>query len=92
MQKNSKYPVDWSPDGRFLLYQALDVRSNVELWIVPLEGERSPLPFIQSRFGATMGQFSPDGRWVAYASNESGRWEIYVTSFPTPGTTWRAAC
>ena len=48
-------------------------------------------PFIKTPFGVTQGQFSPDGRWVAYASNESGKWEIYVAPFPGPGGNWKVS-
>ena len=85
----SKYPTDWSPDGRVILYRCFDAESNFELWTVPVAGDRKPAPFLKLPFGVTCGQFSPDGRWVAYASNESGRWEIYVTAFPEPGGNWK---
>jgi eukaryotic-like serine/threonine-protein kinase len=55
-----------------------------ELWGVPLEGDRKPFPYLQSGFNVGNAQLSPDGRWVSYASNESGRYEIYVQSFPVP--------
>jgi eukaryotic-like serine/threonine-protein kinase len=85
----AKYPTDWSPDRRLLMYRALDPKANFELWTMPVVGDRKPTPFIRANFGVSHGQFSPDGRWVAYNSNESGRWEIYVSSFPGPGGTWR---
>jgi hypothetical protein len=56
------------------------------LWVLPLEGDRKPFPLLQTEFNLRNGQFSPDGRWVAYSSDESGRDEIYVRSFsPVPG-------
>jgi eukaryotic-like serine/threonine-protein kinase len=87
----SKYPCDWSPDGRLMLYRAMDADSNMELWAVPVGADKTPIPFIKMTFGVTQGQFSPDGRWVAYASNESGKWEIYVAAFPGPGGNWRVS-
>ncbi len=87
----SKYPTDWSPDGRSILYRGFDSDSNFELWTVPVAGDPKPIPFLKAAFGVDQGQFSPDGRWVAYASNESGRWEIYVTSFPEPGGNWKVS-
>jgi Tol biopolymer transport system component len=89
--KRSVYPTDWSPDGQVILYQAFDATTNLELWVLPASGDRKPIPFIKATFGVSHGQFSPDGRWVAYSSNESGRWEIYVAPFPGPGGNWKVS-
>jgi Tol biopolymer transport system component len=80
-----KFPQDWSPDGRFLLYLQQDPKTGLGLWILPLFGERKPFPFVYTIFWKGNGQFSPDGRWVAYQSNESGRYEVYVQPFSGPG-------
>jgi serine/threonine protein kinase len=80
-----KYVTDWSPDGRFLLYQSLDPQTSYDLWVLPLEGDQKPWPFLKTRFAEVVGLFSPDGRWVAYFSNESGQMEVYVRPFVTPG-------
>jgi len=80
-----KAPQDWSADGRVLLYSVQDPKNASELWALPLTGERTPFPVVQTPFDDVHGEFSPDGRWVAYASNETGRYEIYVTRFPGPG-------
>ncbi|OFV89581.1 MAG: hypothetical protein A3G76_14805 [Acidobacteria bacterium RIFCSPLOWO2_12_FULL_65_11] len=82
-----KYPESWSSDGRFILY-AIGVNPatrSSDLWVLPLFGDRKPYPFLQSRFNEDVGKFSPDGRWVAFPSDESGRYEVYVTPFPGPG-------
>jgi Tol biopolymer transport system component len=84
----TKYPLDWSRDGRMILFRAIDENSNFELWYLPA-ADRQPIPYLKSKFGVSHGQFSPDGKWVAYASNESGRWEVYVSSFPAPGGNWK---
>jgi Tol biopolymer transport system component len=55
------------------------------LWVLPLAGERNPFPFLQTEFNESFSQFSPDGRWIAYTSDESQRNEIYVVPFPGPG-------
>jgi len=73
---------DWSPDGRFLLYSQVDGRTKSDLWVMPLSGNRQPTVYVNSEFNETHGQFSPDGHWIAYASDESGRAEIYVRPFP----------
>jgi hypothetical protein len=55
---------------------------------LPLKGGEKPFPFLKTNFAEVWGQFSPDGRWIAYQSNESGLWEIYVRPFPGPGGQW----
>jgi Tol biopolymer transport system component len=77
-----KHPTSWSPDGKLLLYTAGGVG---DLWILPMSGGEKPFPFIQTTANESQGQFSPDGRWVAYMSNESGFPQVYITSFPGPG-------
>jgi eukaryotic-like serine/threonine-protein kinase len=81
----NKYPTDWSPDGRFVLYRTTGTKTGQDLWTLPLDGDRKPLPIVQTTFDERNGQFSPDGQWIAYESNESGRSEIYVQSFPRAG-------
>ena len=78
-----KYPMSWSADGRYLLYV---VNPPGELWALPLSGNGQPFPLVRGPFNVPAAQLSPDGRWVAYASTESGRSEIYVTEFPKPLT------
>jgi Tol biopolymer transport system component len=76
-------PWDWSGDGRILLYSAADPKTTKShLWILLVDGERKPAPITQTEFIETQAQFSPDGRWISYTSNESGRNEIYVRPFP----------
>ena len=62
-----------------------------DLWALPLVGERTPFPVVQTSFEDVGGQFSPDGRWVAYASNETGRYEVYVRPFPDLGGKWQVS-
>jgi Tol biopolymer transport system component len=86
-----KYPTSWSPDGKFLLYFSDgDPKTKDDLWVLPMTPERSgearkPFSFAQTPFNENWGQFSPDGRWIAYQSDESQRAEIYVAPFPGPG-------
>jgi Tol biopolymer transport system component len=87
----TKSPLDWSRDGRFLLYSVQDPKSATDLWVLPMTGERKPFPVLQSSFDEIDGQFSPDGRWLAYASNESGRYEIYIQTFPETGGKWQVS-
>ncbi len=80
-----KFATSWSPDGQFLLYDTVEPKSKRDLWVLPLTGDRKPFQFLQTEFTEANGQFSPDGRWIAYSSDESGRNEIYVMPFPGPG-------
>jgi Tol biopolymer transport system component len=73
-----KEPLDWSSDGRLLLYRSLNPDSSYDLWALPMDGDRKPFLVVQSNFDERDGQFSPDSRFIAYQSNDSGRWEVYV--------------
>jgi len=79
-------PNDWSPDGRFLLYIIVDPKTSSDIWLVPMVGEPKPEKFLNSPFTERNVQFSPNGQFVAYQSDESGRFEIYVRPFPKPGS------
>jgi dipeptidyl aminopeptidase/acylaminoacyl peptidase len=83
----SKLVQDWSPDGRFLLYNVSGssggAQASIHLWVLPMFGDdRKPRPYLQTEFAVSQARFSPDGRWVAYSSNESGPREVYVRPFP----------
>ena len=80
----NKVPSSWSSDGRFLLYMSVGSQTGSDLWVMPMTGDRTPSAFLKTRFHEAWGAFSPDGRWVAYQSNESGPSEIYVRPFVPP--------
>jgi Tol biopolymer transport system component len=80
-----KWPCSWSPDGQSIVYVSSDPRTKDDLWVLPLTGDRQPHPFLQTPFSESNGTISPDGRWMAYSSDENGRTEVYLQSFPTPG-------
>jgi Tol biopolymer transport system component len=80
-----KTPMSWSPDGHFLLYSNFNAKTQADLWVLPMQADRTPYVFLQTPFRETYAVFSPDGRWVAYNSNESGRPEVYVRPFFEPG-------
>ncbi len=81
----------WTPDGSAIVYSVLTEKTNSDLWIFPLEGDRTPRPLLQSRFNEGDAAISPDGRWIAYRCDDSGRAEIYVQSFPDLGPKHRAS-
>jgi Tol biopolymer transport system component len=77
-----KDPTSWSADGKFLLYSATgDPRTGIDIWVLPLAAGAKPYPLVQTPFNESNAQFSPDGRWVAYQSDESGQREIYAIPF-----------
>ncbi|HYT31056.1 MAG TPA: hypothetical protein VEO37_00560, partial [Thermoanaerobaculia bacterium] len=86
---SAKSSTDWSLDGRFIAYENQDPKTGSDLWVLPLFADRKPIPFLQTEFNEGQGQFSPDGRWLAYFSDESGRREIYVQAFPASGGKWQ---
>lgn len=85
-----KFPMDWSPDGRYVLYSTLGPKS-VDLWAVALDGDRKPFAVAATDFSEAQGQFSPDGTWIAYQSDKTGRSEIYLRPFPRPGADIRVS-
>jgi Tol biopolymer transport system component len=80
--KGLMVPKSWSPDGRFILYDQLNPGTGVDMLAIPMDGERKPFVVVQTPANEDQGQFSPDGHWIAYTSNESGVSEIYVVPFP----------
>jgi Tol biopolymer transport system component len=83
-------PRGWSPDGRWLVYGKQDEETAVDIWAVDLESGE-PLQLRAQRGIEVPGGISPDGRWLAYYSDESGRFEVYVTPFPNAGRRWQAS-
>lgn len=81
----TKALTDGSSDGRTLLYTTLDPTTGADVWALPMTGDRKPFPVLRTAFEEQDAHFSPDGRWMAYQSNESGKSEVYVRPFPGPG-------
>ena len=89
---NPKSPSDWSRDG--LLYTEIDSKTRADLWILPAPLDAapgSPVKVLKTEFNESMGQFSPDGRWIAYVSDESGQEEVYVRRYPVEDTRWKVS-
>jgi eukaryotic-like serine/threonine-protein kinase len=79
------FPNDWSRDGRFILYHSRGEKTRIDVWALPLFGDRKPHPVLNTEFDDGPAQVSPDGRWLAYRSDASGTYEIYVQSFTADG-------
>jgi hypothetical protein len=87
----SNDPTDWSPDGRFILFTRQDPVTLKDLWALPLFGDRRAFPVVQTQFIEEQAHLSPDGRWIAYVSNESGKWEVYLQNFPRSSGKWQVS-
>jgi serine/threonine protein kinase len=85
----SAIPKDWSSDGRYILYQATTATTGWDLWVASVSGADKPQPAVNSVHGEREGRFSPDARWIAYDSTESGQREIWVQPFPPTGSKWQ---
>jgi hypothetical protein len=86
----SRFPTDWSRDGRFIIYFEVDPKTKNDVWVLPVsvnDGQPSgePKSVLQTEANESWASLSPDGRWLAYASDESSRYEVYVQSFPAGG-------
>ena len=87
----NKTATDWSPDGKFVLFQSNDPKTKTDLWVVPMTGDRKPFVFLQTEYSEMNARFSPDMKWIAYQSDESGPSQIYVRPFPGPGAKWQVS-
>jgi Tol biopolymer transport system component len=76
---------DWSADGKFIVFSNRDEKTKDDLWLLPMAGDRKPVPFLQTPYNENLGQFSPDSNWMAYQADETGRYEIYVQHVPPNG-------
>ncbi|OFW43075.1 MAG: hypothetical protein A3J28_17380 [Acidobacteria bacterium RIFCSPLOWO2_12_FULL_60_22] len=79
----------WSPDAQMLAMEESRSETAWDIWILPLQGDRKPKLFLQTPFSEEAPAFSPDGRWIAYMSDESRRFEVYVQPYPGPGGKWQ---
>jgi Tol biopolymer transport system component/tRNA A-37 threonylcarbamoyl transferase component Bud32 len=81
-------PMSWSPDGQLLAFHEVNPVTLRDIWVLRMS-DRKALPFLRTRFDEAVPRFSPDGHWLAYISNESGRYEVYVQPYPGPGGKWQ---
>jgi serine/threonine-protein kinase len=84
----TQVPMSWSPDGQLLAFMENNPTTGYDIWVLRL-GDHKAQPFLRTPFNESVPRFSPDGRWLAYISNESGRYEIYVQPYPGPGGKWQ---
>ncbi len=84
-------PNDWSRDGRYLFFLASDPKTNFDIWVLPFFGDRKPFPYLHTEFNEIWARLSPNGRWLAYTSDETKQNEVYVQTFPNPGGKWQVS-
>jgi serine/threonine protein kinase/Tol biopolymer transport system component len=83
-----QFPMSWSPDGQLLAFGEIDPNSGYDIWVLRLSDHKAQ-PFLRTQYNESVPRFSPDGHWLAYVSDESGRWEVYVQPYPGPGGKWQ---
>ena len=81
----------WSPDGKTLVYSELAPDTDHDIWVLDVGAKNEPRPFLQTAFAERVASVSPNGRFLAYLSNETGQWEVYVREFPGPGGRWQVS-
>lgn len=84
-----KIPDDWSRDGSYLVYEVNDPNTGDDLWILPMQGNSTPFPFLVTEHNEGNARFSPDGKWIAYTSDEAGQLEVYIQAFGNHKGRWR---
>jgi Tol biopolymer transport system component/predicted Ser/Thr protein kinase len=84
------YPNDWSPDGKLIVISEIGKQAALDLWLVPVDGDRKPYPYLQSRFATYFGQISPDNRWMAYCTDQTPHpQQVFVESIPAGKGRWQ---
>jgi Tol biopolymer transport system component len=78
-----KRPADWSRDGQFIAFTAFDSKTRTDVLVLDMDAGRKPMPVVNTTAAEDQARFSPDGKWLAYRSNNTGRHEIYVRPFPS---------
>ena len=91
MPKTFANVISWSPKGRYLFFMVQNNATRQDVYYIDLDGDKKLTPFIQSPANENGAVLSPNGKWLAYASDESGRFEVYVTAFPGPGGKWQVS-
>jgi Tol biopolymer transport system component len=89
-RKGAKYPTDWTPDGRAIVYHMDQPATGSDIWLISADGSHST-PLVQTMFDEMQGQISPDGRWLAYTSMETGQMEVYVGGLTKSAARWQVS-
>ena len=84
-------PESLTADGRFLSFTRTDPNTQSDIWVLPLTGDRKPQPIVNTTAAELQSRFAPDGRWIAYSSNASGQWQVFVEPFPVTGQKWQVS-
>ena len=84
-----KWPSDWSKDGQSVAFTSFNPQTKLDLWVLPMFGDRKPISFLQTPFNEDGPRFSPDGHFIAYYSDDAGPYEVYVQPFPASGAKWQ---
>jgi eukaryotic-like serine/threonine-protein kinase len=89
----SEYPRSISPDERYLAYVRTEpgTKTGMDIWVLPLFGERKPFPIVATEFTDVNPAISPDGKWMAYSNDETGQMQVYRTPFPGGGSKWQVS-
>jgi len=87
--EDSPTPTDWTKDGRYVIFEKGSSATKEDVWMLPLAGDKKPVPLLQGPYDESQARVSPDGHWLLYTSNETGREEVYVQSFPEPSGKWQ---
>ena len=87
--EEGKWPVSWSPDGRYVLYVTNNERTSNDIWVLLRDGSGSPFPYLRTAASENWAAFSPDGKWVVFSAADSGQPEVFVAPFPAPTRRWR---
>ena len=88
---SGQFPSSWSPDEKILAFDEVHPDTGLDIWLMFMEGDEAPQPFLQTNFNERRAMFSPKGKWLAYESDESGSSEIYIRPFPGPGRRWQVS-
>ena len=85
-------PMDWSKDGHYLIAETVgNPKTGQDIWVLPLFGDRKPIPYLHTEANERLAKLSPNGKWLAYMSDESNRNEVYIRTFPNPSGKWQVS-